>query len=216
MTATQWKTLFYIICIVGILVLGFFLGRKTVKEPETKVKIEYLPGEPITDTCYIEKPYKIEVPIDTLGIIQQCIKDGIYQELWPTKIVTEYIEVTREDTTAIMKDWATKRYYTETLFNNEYGVCKFNTEVQYNRMTLIGYEYAPITQTITETKYITKSFSPFLGISYLTNPWDEIKNPMVQLNSGFYIREKYGIQAIYQHSLVLKNDYIGAGFIYKF
>lgn len=217
MTANQWKILFYIVCVLGTLTLGFFLGRKTVKEPEAKVEIKYLPGKPITDTCYIKEPYKVAVPVDTLGIIQQCIKDGIYQELWPTKIITEYVEVDKADTTAIMKDWATKRFYTETLFNNDkQGTCTFDAEVQYNRLKMINYTYTPIVQTVTETKYVTKSFSPFIGISYLINPWDEIKNSMVQLNGGFYIKEKYGIQAMYQRGLKLNNDYVGAGFIYKF
>ena len=216
MTTTQWKNLFYVICAISILTFGFFLGRKTIKEPETKIEIEYLPGETITDTCYIVKPYKVDTPIDTLGIIQQCIKDGIYKELWPTKVVTEYVEVSKEDTTAIMKDWASKRYYAETLFENEYGTCSFNAEVQYNRMKLIGYNYVPITQTVTETKYVTKAFSPFMGLAYLTNPWGEVRNPMVQINGGFYIKEKYGIQAIYQRGFVNKNDYVGFGFNYKF
>lgn len=216
MTTNQWKILFYITCIIGLLILGFYLGRKTIKTPEPKVEIQYVPGETIRDTFYIVEPYKVEVPIDTLGIIQQCIKDGVYQELWPTKIITEYIEVSQKDTTDIMKDWATKRYYTETLFDNEYGNCKINTEVQYNRMALVGYDYTPIKQTVTETQYITKVFSPFIGVSYITNPWDEIKNPMIQVNGGFYIKEMYGIQAIYQRGFVLKNDYIGVGFTYKF
>ena len=157
------------------------------------------------------------MPVDTLGIIQQCIKDGIYRELWPEKVVTEYIEVNKTDTTAIMQDWATKRFYTETLFNNDkQGSCTFDAEVQYNRLKMIDYAYSPIVQTVTETKYVTKLFSPFIGVSYLINPWDEIKNPMAQLNGGFYIKEKYGIQAIYQRSFKLNNDYVGTGFIYKF
>lgn len=216
MTATHWKFLFYTTIVIGLLVLGFFIGRKTIKEPETKIVTEYIQGETKTDTLYYPKPYKVEVPVDTLGIIQQCIKDGIYKELWPEKIITEYIEVTKDDTTEIMKDWASKRLYTETLFNDETGTCSINTEVQYNRMTLLGYSYSPITQTVTETKYITKAFSPFVGISYLTNPWDEIKNPMLQINGGIYFNEKYGIQAIYQRGFKLDNDYVGAGFIYKF
>lgn len=217
MTANQWKILFYIVCVFGILTLGFFLGRKTVKEPEVKIVTEYIEGEKITDTLYYPKPYKVVVPVDTLDIIQQCIKNGIYKELWPEKIVTEYIEVNKTDTTAIMQDWATKRFYTETLFNNDkQGTCTFNAEVQYNRLKMINYTYSPIVQTVTETKYIIKSFSPFIGISYLINPWDEIRNSMVQLNGGFYIKEKYGIQAIYQRGFKLNNDYIGAGFIYKF
>lgn len=217
MKTNQWKILFYAICIFGLLTFGFFLGRKTVKEPKTKTEIQYLPGEKITDTCYIKEPYKVETPIDTLGIIQQCIKDGIYEELWPTKTITEYIEITKKDTTTILNDWGTKRYYTQILFNdNVNGSCTFYAEVQYNRMKYVGYEYSPITQTITETKYITKFFSPFIGLSYITNPWDEIKNPMIQINGGLFIKEKIGIQAIYQRGLILKNDYVGGGIVYKF
>ena len=116
-----------------------------------------------------------------------------------------------------MQDWATKRFYTDTLFNNDkQGTCTFDAEVQYNRLKMIDYSYSPIVQTVTETKYVTKLFSPFIGVSYLINPWDEIKNPMVQLNGGLYIKEKYGVQAIYQRGLKLNNDYVGVGFIYKF
>jgi hypothetical protein len=217
MTATQWKALFIATIALFLLVLGFFLGRKTVKEPETKIVTEYIQGETVTDTLYYPQPYKVIVPADTLGIIQQCIKDGIYKELWPERIVTEYVEVNKTDTTDIMKDWATKRCYVETLFNDDsQGYCGFNAEVQYNRLNVLSYSYSPKIQTVTETKYITKSFSPFIGISYLTNPWDEIRNPMLQLNGGLYINETYGIQAIYQRGFKLDNDYVGAGFIYKF
>ena len=217
MTATQWKALFFTTIAIFLLALGFFLGRKTVEIPEPTIVTEYIPGETIRDTLYYPKPYKEESPIDTLQIIQQCIKDGVYKELWPEKVITEYIEVSKNDTTDIMKDWASKRYYTETLFDNgTQGNCSFNAEVQYNRLKLVNYTYSPIIQTVTETKYLIKTFSPFIGLSYLTNPWDEIRNPIIQLNGGLYIKEKYGIQALYQRGLVMDNDYVGVGFIYKF
>lgn len=217
MNETKWKILFYVTVIIGLLIFGFFLGRKTIDEPETKTEIQYLPGEVIRDTCFVEKPVSIVKPIDTLGIIQQCIKDGIYSELWPTKTITEYVDVSKEDTTAIMNDWASKRTYTEQLFNDEInGKCTVSAEVQYNRLKLLDYEYAPITKTVVETKYVTKAFSPFVGLSYLKNPWDEVSNPMIQLNGGFFIKEKYALQILYQRGLVLKNDYIGGGMIYKF
>jgi hypothetical protein len=217
MTATHWKILFYITAVIFLLALGFFLGRMTIKEPETKVVTEYIQGEPVVETIYLPEPYRVVEPVDTLGIIQQCIKDGIYVELWPEKIVTEYVEVTKEDTTDIMKDWATKRYYSEVLFNNEsQGSCGFNAEVQYNRLKVLNYTYLPVTKTVTETKYVTKAFSPFIGISYLTNPWDEIRNPMVQIEAGAFLKETYGIKALYQRGFALKNDYVGAGFVYKF
>ena len=151
----KWKLAFNLTIVIFLLALGFFLGRKTIKEPETKVVTEYIQGETITDTLYYPQPYKVVVPVDILGIIQQCIKDGIYKELWPERIVTEYIEVNKTDTTAIMLDWSTKRYYTETLFNNDtQGSCTFDAEVQYNRLKMIDYTYSPVVQTVTETKYI--------------------------------------------------------------
>lgn len=212
----KWKLAFNIVVVIFLLTLGFFLGRKTI-ETKTEIVTEYIQGEKITDTLFYPKPYKVYIKPDTLSIIQQCIKDGIYKELWPEKVVTEYIEVNKSDTTAIMNDWATKRYYSETLFNDEkQGSCAFNAEVQYNRLKMVDYTYTPVVQTITKTKYATKMFSPYVGLSYLENPWDEIKNPTIQLNGGVFIKETYGFQVLYQRGLKLKSDYIGGGFIYKF
>ena len=212
----KWKLAFNIIIVIFLLLLGFFLGRKTI-ETKKEIVTEYIQGEKITDTLFYPKPYKVYVKPDTLSIIQQCIKDGIYKELWPEKVVTEYIEINKSDTTAIMNDWATKRYYSETLFNDKkQGSCAFNAEVQYNRLKMVDYTYTPVVQTITETKYATKMFSPYVGLSYLENPWDEIKNPIIQLNGGVFIKESYGLQVLYQRGLKLKSDYIGGGFIYKF
>ena len=77
----KWKIAFYITMAVFFLTLGFFLGRKTIKEPETKIVTGYIEGEKITDTLYYPKPYKVVVPVDTLGIIQQCIKQ-VFKILW--------------------------------------------------------------------------------------------------------------------------------------
>lgn len=215
MTQSNWKTLFNLIIVITLLAVGFFLGRKTVVEPETKIVTEYIKGDTIRDTVYCPQPYKVVEPADTLGIIQQCIKDGIYSELWPSKVVTEYIE--KNDTTAIMKDWATKRMYSETLFNDDVnGRCVFNSEIQYNRMKIIGYEFTPITKTITETKYVTKPFSPFVTLSYLTNPGEDVKNPTIQVGGGAFIKDKIGVQLIYQRGFNLNGDYVGGGIIWKF
>ena len=202
--------------ILGILISGFFIGRSTIKVKEITT-IEYIKGDTIRDTLYYPKPYKEILPIDTLSIIKQCIKDGIYQELWPEKVITEYIEITKEDTSKIMKDWASKRLYNEKLFQNDsLGSCSVEAEVQYNRMRLIGYNYVPITKEITETKYLTKTFSPFVGAGYVTNPWDDVRNPIINLNGGIFIKEKYGIQLQLMHALKSKDDYIGASILLKF
>jgi hypothetical protein len=216
MTAKQWKILFHIFMILGILISGFFIGRSTIKVKEITT-IEYIKGDTIRDTLYYPKPYKEILPIDTLSIIKQCIKDGIYQELWPEKVITEYVEITKEDTSKIMKDWASKRLYNEKLFQNDsLGSCSVEAEVQYNRMRLIGYNYVPITKEITETKYLTKTFSPFVGAGYVTNPWDDVRNPIINLNGGIFIKEKYGIQLQLMHALKSKDDYIGGSILLKF
>lgn len=216
MTAKQWKILFHIFMILGILISGFFIGRSTIKVKEITT-IEYIKGDTIRDTLYYPKPYKEILPIDTLSIIKQCIKDGIYQELWPEKVITEYVEITKEDTSKIMKDWAIKRLYNEKLFQNDsLGSCSVEAEVQYNRMRLIGYNYVPITKEITETKYLTKTFSPFVGAGYVTNPWDDVRNPIINLNGGIFIKEKYGIQLQLMHALKSKDDYIGGSILFKF
>lgn len=210
------NTILSLLIILGLFGVGFYLGRKTIKT-DTKIVTEYIKGDTIRDTLYYPQPIKIIEPIDTLNIIKQCIKDGIYSELWPEKVITEYIEVTKQDTTKIMNDWATKRLYSETLFQNDsIGSCVVDAEVQYNRMKLIGYNYTPITKQVTETIYKTKLFSPFVGGGYLINPWEEKRNPIITLNGGVFIKEKYGLQIQYMRTLNSKNDYIGGNVLIKF
>ena len=210
------NTILSLLIILGLFGVGFYLGRKTIKT-DTKIVTEYIKGDTIRDTLYYPQPIKIIEPIDTLNIIKQCIKDGIYSELWPEKVITEYIEVTKQDTTKIMNDWATKRLYSETLFQNDsIGSCIVDAEVQYNRMKLIGYNYTPITKQVTETIYKTKLFSPFMGGGYLINPWEEKRNPIITLNGGVFIKEKYGLQIQYMRTLNSKNDYIGGNVLIKF
>lgn len=216
MKLNVWKLIVYVIIALGILVGGFFLGRKTHKE------VEYIKGDTITDTLKVPYPVKEIVPADTLDIIKQCIKDGIYADLFPPKTDTLFIKDTlylpsKEDTAAIIKDWGTKRFYQQTLFDGETtGHFDYSAEVQYNRLTNFSYNYTPVIKKETEVKTYTKTLSPFIGISYLSNPWDETKNPMVQLNAGLFLREKIGVNLIYQRGFVLKNDYVGAGVLYKF
>jgi hypothetical protein len=216
MTEVQWKIMFNVLIVIILLFTGFLIGRQTIDD-KTKVVTKYIKGETQIDTLYYPKPYKVVEPIDTLSVIQQCIKDGVYKELWPERVVTEYVEVTKEDTTKIMNDWATKRYYSEILFQDDTkGYCKFDAEVQYNRLRLVGYEFTPVIKTVTETKYVSKTFSPFVGISFLVNPWDEIKNPMLQLNIGGFVKDNIGLQIMYQRGFKLENDFVGGGIIYKF
>lgn len=216
MTEKKWKILFHVIVIIILFIGGLLLGRCTKKVKEI-TKIEYIKGDTVRETIIKPVPELVQTPVDTVDIIKQCIKDGIYKDLWPERVVTKYIEVTKEDTTKIMKDWATKRIYDKTLFQNDsLGVCKIKTEIQYNRLQLLDYIFEPTIKTITNTEIIVKKFSPFVGVGYLTNPWDDIRNPIITLNGGLFINEKYGIQLQYMRTLKSKNDFVGGSFIYKF
>lgn len=216
MTTIKWKILFHVIIVLVLFGSGFFIGRSKIKTKEI-ITTEYIKGDTIRDTLYYPKPYKVTTPIDTMEIIKQCIKDGIYQELWPEKVITEYVEVTKEDTTKIVTDWASKRFYNETIFNNDsLGFCSINTEVQYNRMRVLGYKYTPVVKQITETKYVVKTFSPFIGIGYMDNPWDNIREPSILINGGLFIKEKYGLQLQLMHNMNYEKDYLSASFLYKF
>lgn len=213
----KWQLVFVAIVLVVIGVLCFFLGRSTIKVPAEKIKIEYVQGPTIRDTIKYPQPYIVERPIDTVDIIRQCIRDGIYTELFPTKTITEYIEVTREDTTGILEDWATKRHYSETIFDSDtLGKCVINTEVQYNRMRMLGYSYTPVYKVVTETNYIVKKFSPFVGIGGMINPFDKEILPTCGLNAGFFIKEHYGFQLQYQYEFKYRNNFIGGNIMYKF
>ena len=210
------KFLIYIILIGIIFFSGFFFGRDSVKIKEI-IKTEYIKGDTIRDTLYTPIPKYIELPIDTIDIIKACIKDGIYQELWPEKVITEYIKVSVKDTTKMLEDWATKRIYDETLFNHDtIGTCKIKMDVQYNRWNVINYKYIPVIKKINETKYHVKTFSPFIGVGYLTNNYDDIRDPLMTINGGFFIKEKYGFQLQVIHGLKSKNDYLGGSLLMKF
>ena len=210
-----WKTLLVVVALIGVWAFGFYMGRETVKDPKSQIITEYVKGDTVRDSILCPVPYKVTEPVDTMNIIKQCIKDGVYSELWPQKTVTEYIEITKSDTTAMLKDWATKRYYKETLFDSDtLGTCCFDAEVQYNRMRVLNYTYIPITKTTTQINHTIKAFSPFVGAGAMFNT--DTKDPMLNASVGFFIKEKYGLELNYQHDFMSKNDLVGGTILYKF
>lgn len=216
MRVNYWKIAVYCIAVIGIFALGIFTGRRTVR-----TEVEYIKGDTVTDTLFLPQPVEEKHPVDTLGIIEQCIADGIYSDLWPerrdTLLYRDTIYVpTAADTSAILSDWATRRFYSDTLFNSEEsGYLDYCAEVQYNRLLNFSYRHIPVTKHVTEIKDGSKILSPFIGMGYSVNTGGD-KNPMLLLNAGLFVKEKYGIYAMYQRGLVLNNDYVGGGIIYKF
>ena len=208
----KWKIVCWAIVVAALIGVGFFIGRKTVKIPKPETIIEYVTLPPIHDTVTCPKPVYVSKPIDTLNIIQQCIADGIYQELWPEKIV----EVNNADTTAILADWTTLRAYSEKVFDiDTVGRCEINAEVQYNRLRMVGYNFTPVQKVVTTTVYQQKKYSPFVGLNgaFAT---DGTRDFLVGAVAGIYVDDKYGINLQYQHSVYDKTSYAGGGILVKF
>ena len=217
MDINKWKIFAYIVAIIGFMLLGFYMGRATIeiKEPETIIKYEK--GDQIIDSISYPVPYEVIKPVDTANIIKQCVKDGIYFELFPEKTVVEYVEVTKEDTLKILEDWASKRLYNETLFDiDTLGSCIVDLSVQYNRLSLLGYTYTPISKTVTTNIYKVKLFSPYIGGGLLMLPKEDYWNFGFSVDGGFFIKEKYGLKLQYGYILNKeRNNIIGASFLYK-
>lgn len=209
------KYSFYLIMLAVVFGVSFTMGRKSVKMPEPVEKVEYVKGDVIHDTIYMPKPYKVSTPPDTLNLIKACIEAGIHKELWPKEVVKEY--VTKEDSTAIIKDWASERRYSETLFNNEeQGRFAFDATVKYNKLASFDYTFTPANKVVTRTVYEKKDFAPFVGLGTLINPWDETPDMLAQITGGVFIHDKYGIQLQYQRGYKSNNDYVGGAILFKF
>lgn len=211
-----WEIIGVASVILMIFLSGFYLGRKNTKVI-TKTVTEYIKGDVIVDSILYPVPYKVIEPIDTLHIIETCIENGMYAEIWPKKVIKEYIEITKKDTVDIMADWAAKRIYHEVLFDSDtLGRCQIDAEVQYNRLRYFGYMFEPYTRTIIQTEYKTKFFSPFVGAGLSVNPWDERRDPLIRVSAGFFIKEKIGFQLGFHHAVSTKNDYVSGDLLLKF
>jgi hypothetical protein len=213
----KYTIIIFVVSILLAATTGFFLGRSMVEEKEPVVTVKYIKGEHITDTIEKPVPYEIFKPIDTLSVIQNCIKKGIYSELFPEKTNIEYVVITKEDTSAIIQDWGTERLYHELIFDNDtIGMCEIEASVQYNRLSLIGYTYLPIQKEVSITKNKIKFFSPFIGVGLAYTHWSNEKDWLVNANVGFFIKEKYGLNLQYNSSWNFETNYIGASLLYKF
>lgn len=206
-----WKVGSIIAVVILLFCFGYFLGRKSVKVTE-KVKIEYVKGDSVKVEVKVPVPYEVTSPVDTVGVIQQCVKDGVYVDLFPERIVEveKCIAPTREDTLRILSDYIVKRKYHETLFESDtLGTCGFDAEVQYNRLRVLNYYYEPITKTVDKTETVTRHLSPFIagGITTNTSVIGEV---------GLFIDESWGFSGQYQYNYKVKTHDFGLKVYKKF
>lgn len=202
-----WKVALCIIIILGALIGGFFIGRKTIKPGNPE--IIYVPG----DTVKVDKPYPVPVyvnkPVDTTDVIVAAIKSGGFKDLFPENVRDSIVYVTKDDTAKVLKDWASERFYEEKLFDiDTVGSATVRARVQYNRLAMIEGEFVPVTKVITNEKPI-KKYSPFVGAGITTMP-------AVNVQAGMFFEDKYGVSASYYYDWGLKKHSVGTTFLLKF
>lgn len=206
-TNKYWKIAFIVLCGLLLLGLGFFAGRKTIKTPDPGVI--YVPG----DSIKVEVPYPVPVevnkPVDTMNVLLSCIKSGKYYDLFPERVRDTVIYVTKDDTTAVINDWATERVYSEKVFDiDTVGTAIVNAKVQYNRLTWIGTTFTPVQKVVIMPQPI-KKYSPFVGGGLTTMP-------SVVAQAGMFFDDKYGITGLYMYDWNLNTHIFGSTFLLKF
>ena len=144
------------ISIVAIVfVAGFLLGRKTIN---VKEKIEYVKGETIRDTVFINEPTFVEIPAKP---------EYIYKY---DTIVVDNIQYISEkiDTSAIIQDYILTRTYEFNVFNSDtLGKLDVKQKIGYNKLLSFDYTFTPITKQITHFR--EPVFTPFITGGYSTN-----------------------------------------------
>ena len=204
-----------ILITLGVLILffgGFACGVKSFesKKPLTTVVDHYIQLPPIHDTVRVDKPIRVIVPPDTAKIIEQCVKDGIYAELFPEKVIEKEIYLTSEDTLAIVYDWATVRHYQETILDNDtIGTITVMGDVQYNRLRALEYELKLLQKQTEIETVIKRKYEPFLGATVFTDS-------RIQGEVGTFINGHLGASINYTRDLANDKNAFGIGLRIKF
>ena len=213
----EYKYIIAAIVVILVFLFGLYIGRKTVKITES-VHTEYITFPPIHDSVPVNEP-KLEIKPDTAKIIQDCVENGLYSELFPYKEKTDTI-YTERDTASILNDWATERLYTENLFDADtLGKLDVDIEVQYNRLSCISYTYIPIQKQTELTIIREKIFEPFIG-GGVTIGIDKRNNKLtegISFQGGVFIKQNYGVSLQYQYMFGdIQVHEVTGQFIYKF
>ena len=207
MSSKTKKILACVIAALAICAIGFFIGRSTIKTKTIKW-VTYEKGETILIYKDSLVPVYVNRPIDTANVLVAAIASGNFTDLFPVR--DSIIYVTKDDSTAVILDWATERIYHETLFDiDTVGTEKVDLTVQYNRLKEIKGTFNPTTKTVTEKEYIVKKYAPFVGAGI-------VSTPEVVVNAGMYFEDKYGISAMYEYNWALKTHNFGVLALYKF
>lgn len=201
------KSLWYLAICLIVLAIGFFIGRSTIKKPGDP-QIIYVPGDTVKITKDSLVPVYIKKPIDTANVLLDAIASGNFDDLFPVK--DSIIYVTKDDSSAVIRDWATERLYDETLFDiDTVGTEQVQIQVQYNRIGWIKGTFVPIQKQTTITEEKVKKFAPFVGAGITTMP-------EIGADAGVFLDDKYGVALRYLYDWERSKHAAGLSVYYKF
>lgn len=208
MEKNWWKIAVIIIAALALFWGGFYIGKQRDPEVIVKEKIKYVELPPIHDSIPYPKPYKVIEPVDSLNIIMEAKMSGLLAELFPEKKDTVFI--TKADTAAVLKDWATERLYSETLFDSDtLGKFSFDAAVKYNRLASFDYTFVPVQKQTETTIKTTRMFLPYLGAGMSLNG-------SIMAQGGMFFHQDAGFALQYQYDPKLKQNSVGGMFLWMF
>lgn len=204
-----WKIAVIAIAALTLFWGGFYLGRSRDPEVITKEVVKYVELPPIHDSIPYPKPYKVVEPVDSMNIIMEAKMSGLLAELFPNE-GKDTVYVTEKDTTAALRDWATERLYSETLFDSDtLGRFSFDAMVKYNRLASFDYTFIPVQKQTETTIKTTRKFLPYLGAGIATD------GALIG-QGGMFFHQDAGFAVQYRYDTQLKQNSVGAMFLYMF
>lgn len=204
-----WKIAVIVIAALALFWGGFYIGRQRDPEVITKEVVKYVELPPIHDSIPYPKPYKVVEPVDSMNIIMEAKMSGLLAELFPNE-GKDTVYVTEKDTTAALRDWATERRYKETLFDSDtLGRFSFDAMVKYNRLASFDYTFIPVQKQTETTIKTTRKFLPYLGAGIATDG-------ALMGQGGMFFHQDAGFAVQYRYDTKLKQNSVGAMFLYMF
>lgn len=196
--------------------LGIFLGLMinvpSCSKVEPTVKIKYVQGPTVHDTCYVTVP--------KVSFIKDPVTDADLEEYMlahPEKFDKEIVTIEVQDS-LLRQDYFAKRQYEIILFNDSTGECEVNCNISENELKSFDYSYTPIqkqtTITVPEKK---KNLSPFLQVGMGVAKHDNYV-PTVGAGAGLVVKDKLMVSATGQFDLQQGSNWwnVGAWVGYKF
>lgn len=195
------KLKWYWILLIGV-ALGIILSivtykifeDNTVEEP----KIVYVPQPTLQGTLKNFKLAKIEFPSYNF---LHYYRDTVYID--STVFITQPV-----DSLEILRDWLSKRHYSEVLFDNDtLGKFELDLLVHKNQLQQLDYRYNPVKRVEYNTTQVRPKFELLAGVGLTTNNYANVHL------GGF--RNNFGLTLDYYRSFHT-NDYgIGLTAYYK-